>query len=106
MTLTGHGFKSGHPILFTTTGALPTGIVASDTYYIKVIDANTFNLSTEIDLTELVNTTSAGSGTHSAFAGDSLVQANEYRNFQIRIVQDLVNPTAVGQRRVIASHTA
>lgn len=32
--------------------------------------------------------------------------ANEYRNFQIRVVQDTVNPTAVGQRRIIASHTA
>ena len=32
--------------------------------------------------------------------------ANEYRNFQIRIVQDTVNPTAVGQRRNITSHTA
>ena len=34
------------------------------------------------------------------------VLANEYRNFQIRIVQDTVNPTAVGQRRNITSHTA
>lgn len=32
--------------------------------------------------------------------------ANEYRNFQIRIVEDTVTPTSVGQRRVIASHTA
>ena len=38
--------------------------------------------------------------------GDSVVKANEYRNFQIRIVQDTVNVTAVGQRGIIASHTA
>ena len=38
--------------------------------------------------------------------GDATVVANEYRNFQIRVVQDLTNPTAVGQRRIIASHTA
>lgn len=44
--------------------------------------------------------------TGQATLGDAVVQANEYRNFQIRIVQDLTNPTAVGQRRVIASHTA
>jgi len=37
---------------------------------------------------------------------DATLLANEYRNFQIRIVQDLTNPTAVGQRRIIASHTA
>ncbi|MCA3606693.1 MAG: hypothetical protein IOC67_09360 [Methylobacterium sp.] len=44
--------------------------------------------------------------TGQATGGDSVVAANEFRNFQIRIVQDLTNPTAVGQRRIIASHTA
>lgn len=38
--------------------------------------------------------------------GDASVLANEYRNFQIRIVEDTATPTAVGQRRIIASHTA
>lgn len=50
--------------------------------------------------------TAATSITGHATAGDSGVLANEYRNFQIRIVQDTVNPTAVGQRRNITSHTA
>lgn len=48
----------------------------------------------------------ASSLTGQASGGDAVVAANEYRNFQIRIVQDLTNPTAVGQRRIIASHTA
>ncbi len=48
----------------------------------------------------------ASSLTGQATLGDVAVLANEYRNFQIRIVQDLTNPTAVGQRRIIASHTA
>lgn len=38
--------------------------------------------------------------------GDASVLANEYRNFQIRIVEDTDTPTAVGQRRRITSHTA
>jgi hypothetical protein len=50
--------------------------------------------------------TAAGTLTGQAAGGDATVVANEYRNFQIRIVQDLTNPTAVGQRRIIASHTA
>lgn len=52
--------------------------------------------------------TAAGASTLTgqASGGDAVVLANEYRNFQIRIVQDTVNPTAVGQRRIIASHTA
>ena len=44
--------------------------------------------------------------TGQATLGDSVVAANEYRNFQIRIVQDTATPGSVGQRRVIASHTA
>jgi hypothetical protein len=48
----------------------------------------------------------AGTLTGQASLGDSIVAANEYRNFQIRIVEDTVNTTSVGQRRIIASHTA
>ncbi len=48
----------------------------------------------------------ASSLTGQATLGDAVVAANEYRNFQIRIVQDTVNVTAVGQRGIIASHTA
>jgi hypothetical protein len=32
--------------------------------------------------------------------------ANEFTNFQVRVVEDTATPTAVGQRRRIASHTA
>ena len=49
---------------------------------------------------------SSTSITGQAANGDASVLANEYRNFQIRIVQDPVNPTAVGQRRNVTSHTA
>jgi len=34
------------------------------------------------------------------------LQANEYTNFQVRIVEDTTNPTSVNQRRRISSHTA
>jgi hypothetical protein len=50
--------------------------------------------------------TAAGTLTGQATLGDAVVLANEYRNFQIRIVEDTTNVTAVGQRRIIASHTA
>lgn len=55
----------------------------------------------------LVATASGASTiTGQATGGDAVVKANEYRNFQIRIVQDTATPAAVGQRRIIASHTA
>jgi hypothetical protein len=50
--------------------------------------------------------TEASTITGQATNGDAVVAANEYRNFQIRIVQDTETPTAVGQRRIITSHTA
>lgn len=50
--------------------------------------------------------TAASTLTGQATLGDAVILANEYRNFQIRIVQDTVTPAAVGQRRIIASHTA
>ena len=49
--------------------------------------------------------TGASTLTGQATLGDAVVAVNEYRNFQIRIVQDTVTPAAVGQRRIIASHT-
>jgi hypothetical protein len=50
--------------------------------------------------------TAATSITGTVAGADAGVLANEYRNFQIRIVEDTVTPTAVGQRRNITSHTA
>jgi hypothetical protein len=54
----------------------------------------------------IATATGASSLTGQATLGDAVVLANEYRNFQIRIVEDTTNVTAVGQRRIIASHTA
>lgn len=48
----------------------------------------------------------AGTITGTAAGGDAALVANQYRNFQIRIVQDTSIPTAAGQRRRISSHTA
>ena len=58
-------------------------------------------------LNALLATASAASTiTGQATGGDAVVTANEYRNFQIRIVADPTTPASVGQRRIIASHTA
>lgn len=55
----------------------------------------------------LAATASAASTiTGQATGGDAVVAANEFRNFQLRIVEDTTTPAAVGQRRIIASHTA
>jgi hypothetical protein len=68
----------------------------------------TFTYDTNISTRKALAATAAGASslTGQASDGDAVVAANEFRNFQIRVVQDLTNPTAVGQRRIIASHTA
>ena len=44
VTFATHGLANGTPIVFTTTGALPTGLVANTIYYVRSVDTNTFNL--------------------------------------------------------------
>ena len=52
-------------------------------------------------------TATASSGTTiTGSAMPAALAANEYRNFQVRIVTDTTTPTAVGQRRRISSHTS
>ena len=67
-----------------------------------------YNYDTGVVSRYALTATAAASGTITGQAtlGDNDVRANEYRNFQIRIVEDTTNVTAVGQRRIIASHTA
>lgn len=66
-----------------------------------------YDSGTVSDRYALTATASAsGTLTGQASGGDAVVVANEYRNFQIRIVEDTTTPAAVGQRRIIASHTA
>lgn len=68
VTQTNHGFATGRAIQFSTSGALPTGLAAFTTYYVKKIDANTFNLcATLADAdagTNLIATSGSQSGTH------------------------------------------
>jgi len=67
-----------------------------------------YNYDTGVVSRYALTATASGASTLTGQAtlGDAVVVANEYRNFQIRIVEDTTTPAAVGQRRIIASHTA
>lgn len=66
ITWTAHALAANTPVVFSTTGALPTGLTAGTTYYVKtVLDANTFTVSATPGGT-VINTSSAGSGVHTA----------------------------------------
>lgn len=67
VTWTAHGMATGNSITFTTTGALPTGLTANTVYYITVVDANTFKLSTSlitVGAGTFITTSGSQSGVH------------------------------------------
>lgn len=70
VTLTNHGLYDGTGIVFSTTGALPSGVTAGVTYYSHLVTASTLNLyDTKANAiaggtTGRVATTTTGSGVH------------------------------------------
>ena len=66
VTLAGHGYLGGERIMLATTGALPTGLSINTVYFIKYINANTFNLSLTSGGAN-INTSGSQSGTHTVW---------------------------------------
>lgn len=69
ITWTGHGLLASQPVIFSTTGALPTGLTAGTVYYVVAggITADTFSVSATVGGAAIA-TTVAGSGVHTATA--------------------------------------
>lgn len=75
VTWTSHGLATGQSIQFTTTGSLPTFSTVQTVYYIRRINANTFNLYTTLSnamntgaTTGIINTSGSQSGTHTGLS--------------------------------------
>jgi hypothetical protein len=74
LTWTAHGLLVGDAIRFTTSNTLPASLALATTYYVvKVVDANTLQISATAGGTPIVFTL-AGTGTHTAasFYGTAL----------------------------------
>lgn len=67
VTLTAHGFNNNARINFSTTGALPTGLTAGTTYFVRNAAANTFEVSATSGGAS-INTSGTQSGVHSVIA--------------------------------------
>jgi hypothetical protein len=65
VTLTAHGFVAAQEVVFTTTGALPTGLVAGTTYYVLNPTTDTFQVAATAG-GAAINTTGTQSGVHTA----------------------------------------
>lgn len=69
VTWVSHGLVAGQPVVFSTTGALPTGLTAGTIYYVISggLTTDAFSVATTPG-GGAINTSSAGSGTHAAIA--------------------------------------
>ncbi|AXH47312.1 minor tail protein [Microbacterium phage Eden] len=92
VTKTAHGMQTGQMVWFTTTGALPTGLAANTTYYIRTIDANSFRLYTTLAAAEsagtAITTSGSQSGTHTIRM--SVAGVPNSTNFYIPDMQGMV----------------
>jgi hypothetical protein len=75
VTWNAHGLLAGTEIIFATTGALPTGIIAGTKYYVTAPATNTFNLATTYGGSALT-TTGSQSGTHTATVNSTSPDVN------------------------------
>jgi len=68
ITWTDHGLTSDDVVRFTTTGALPSGLVVGTSYYVIPVTTDTFRvcLASSGKNGAAINTTTAGSGVHTA----------------------------------------
>lgn len=85
VTWTGHALIAGDEVVFTTSGALPTGITAGTTYYVlsSGITANTFQIGATAG-GSAITTSGTQSGTHTATApryGGSFAEYIESKNY-------------------------
>lgn len=96
VTYTGHSLTNGDAIVFTTTGALPTGLTAGTTYFARSTGVNTLTIYDTAahaiagGSTGRVNTSGTQSGVHTAsnFGIDKLDYSNklELAYFETRVM--------------------
>lgn len=66
VTKTGHGLINNQEVMFRTTGTLPNEVIAGVSYYVKYLDADTFNLMVIPDGFAL-DTNGVSTGTHTLY---------------------------------------
>lgn len=67
VTWNAHGLAEDDPVIFTTTGTLPSPLVPNQIYYVVSPVTNSFRVSSTVTGGD-INTTTAGSGTHTALS--------------------------------------
>ncbi len=75
-TWNNHGLPNNTPVVLSTTGALPTGLTAGTTYYVRNTATNTFELSATSGGAS-ITTSGSQSGTHTALAIPAEISAGQ-----------------------------
>ncbi len=77
LQVTAHGLVANQPVIFTSTGSVPTGLTAGTTYYVRSsgLTADAFSVSASAGGTA-VNLSSAGSGTITVHYGTATLGPN------------------------------
>lgn len=97
VSFTAHGLVAGDQVQFTTTGALPTGILASTTYYVIAagLGADTF----EISLTaggSAINTSGSQSGVHTLYKTTNVTKKVTYNGIDYPYTGGEATDTLIG----------
>ena len=89
-------FVANQPVVFSTTGALPTGLTAGTIYYVSAtgLSGSSFSVSATAGGAR-INTSSAGSGTHSVTSNYSALSSNA--NWQFAQFGNLVKATQANE---------
>ena len=66
---TAHGLSNNDPVVFTTSGALPTGLTATTVYYVVNKNTDDFQVSATVG-GSAINTSGSQSGTHKVATGN------------------------------------
>lgn len=110
-SLTTHGLTTNDEIVFSTTGALPTGITAGRSYYVIAagLTANAFEFSTSVG-GSAVNTSGSQSGTHTVtkitHPNNGTYTISTVSAGSIVVVENLTNETAGALINLTASNAS
>ncbi len=96
ITKSAHVLAANDPVIFSTSGALPTGLTVATKYFVKtVLDPDTFTVSATAG-GAAINTSSAGSGTHSmtylysACSADKQWQFTQFGSLVVAVQENTV----------------
>lgn len=98
VTWNNHGLANGHPIIFTTTGALPTGITAGTTYYVVSGGTGSFQIAATVGGSS-ITTSGSQSSNHRCTAGGLEVTEG------VTVTGSISGATAVVKRALLRTGT-